>query len=305
MLLLLERLALPRLAKLNAEVSAISRDNLSSRVSALGHDELSDLAVRINTMLADLEAYEQKRQQAVEALQQSESKFRNLFENSQAGIFRARMEDGLMLDTNQQFIAITGYEAADVIMQKHTVDFYVHPEDRAQARAQLYECGALHNFEAQFLKQDGSQFRGLLSARLDQASGCVDGVIADISERKRVEDELHGLFAAMPDVILVYDHTGCCLKLVATNPQLLVKPSEEQVNRTLYDTHPPELAKFCHDVIQQVLETQQPLTNVEYSLTIGDQLMWTSASISPLCENTVLWMARDITAHKQAEEALH
>ncbi|PSB34128.1 CHASE4 domain-containing protein [Stenomitos frigidus] len=303
-LLLLERLALSRLAKLSTEVSAISRDNLSSRVSELGHDELSDLAVRINTMLADLEAYEQRRQQAVAALQQSESKFRNLFENSQVGIFRTRMEDGLILDTNQQFIAMTGYKPSDLIMQKRTTDFYVHPEDRVRARAQLYESGALHNFEAQFLKRDGSKFWGLLSARLDQAFGCVDGVIADISDRKRIEDELHGLFAAMPDVILVFDHTGRCLKLVATNPQLLVKPSEEQVNRTVYDVHPPELAALHHRTIQQVLATQQPLTNVEYSLTIADQLMWTSASVSPLSENTVLWVARDITELKQAEAAL-
>lgn len=303
-LMLLERLALSRLAKLSSEVSQIDRDNLSSRVSATGHDELSDLAVRINTMLTDLEDYEQQRQQAAISLRQSEAKFRNLFENSQVGIFRVRMEDGLILNANQQFIAMTGYDAADVIGQKHTVDFYVNLDDRTQAREQLQQCGELHNFEAQLRRRDGSVFWGLFSARLDAESGCIDGVIADISDRKRIEDELQGLFAAMPDAILIYNRDGRCLKLVSTNPDLLVKPSEEQVNRTVYEVHPPELAAACHRCIQQVLDTQRTLKNFEYSAVIAQQVLWFSASIAPLSEDTVLWIARDITDRKQAEEAL-
>lgn len=303
-LLFLERLVLSRLAKLSKEVGAISRDNLSRRVSEQGQDELSQVAVGMNALLADLEAYEQSRQQSVVALEQSERKFRNLFENSQVGIFRVRMEDSMILDANQQFIAMTGYTATTVIGQKRTTEFYLHPEDRDLARAQLYRSGELRDFETQFRKQDGSTFWGLFSARLDQESGCVDGVIADISDRKRIEDELRGLIAAMPDVIMVFDRQGYCRKMVATNPQLLVKPSEEQVNRSLDEIHPPDLAQAFQQLIHKALSTQRILTNVEYSLTIADQLMWFSASISPLSEDTVLWIARDITARKQAEEAL-
>ncbi len=302
-LLLLERLVLSRLAKLSQEVSDISQDNLSSRVSELGKDELSQLAVGINAMLTNLEIYEQNRQQAVVALQKSERKFRNLFENSQVGIFRIRMADSLLLDANQQFVAMMGYAAATLIGQKRTTEFYLHPDDRERAREQLILSGELRNFETQFRKQDGSTFWGLFSARLDQESGCVDGVIADISDRKRVEDELRGLFAAMPDVIMVFDHQGYCRKLIATNPDLLVKPSDEQVNRTLYEIHSPDLARFCHKSIQEALSTQRILS-IEYNLTIADQIMWFSASISPLSENTVLWIARNVTDRKQAEEAL-
>jgi len=35
-----------------------------------------------------------QRKQAEEALQRSEAKFRNIFENSQVGIFRTRLSDG-------------------------------------------------------------------------------------------------------------------------------------------------------------------------------------------------------------------
>jgi PAS domain S-box-containing protein len=302
-LLLLERLVLSRLAKLSQEVSSISQNTLSSRVSQLGQDELSALAVGINAMLANLETYEHNRQQSVVALQQSERKFRNLFENSQVGIFRIRMDDSMILDANQQFIAMTGYPAATVIGQKRTTDFYRHLEDRQRAREQLARSGELQNFEVQLRRQDGSTFWGLFSARLDRESGCVDGVIADISDRKRIEDELRSLFSAMPDVIMVFDQQGYCRKLIATQPQLLVKPSEDQVNRSLYEIHPPDLAQFFHRSIQEALSTQRIL-NVEYSLEIADRVMWFTSSISPLSENTVLWIARDITDRKSAEEAL-
>jgi PAS domain S-box-containing protein len=189
-LLLLERLVLSRLAKLSQEVGAISRENLSSRVSEQGKDELSHVAVGMNAMLADLEAYEQSQQRAVLALQQSERKFRNIFENSQVGIFRVRLTDSLILAANQQFIAMTGFEATTVIGQKHTTDFYLNAEDRERARQQLAASGELQDFEAQFCRQDGSTFWGLFSARLDQPSGCVDGVIADISDRKAAEAQL-------------------------------------------------------------------------------------------------------------------
>lgn len=188
-LLLLERLILSRLVKLSSEVNAIGRSNLSDRVSDFGQDELSQVAVGMNTLLADLEAYEQSRQYAVDALQKSERKFRNLFENSQVGIFRVRMADSLILDANQQFSSMTGY-STQLIGQIHTTALYLNLEDRDRARTQLLTSGELQNLEAQFRKQDGSTFWGLFSARLDPESGYADGVIADISDRKAVETEL-------------------------------------------------------------------------------------------------------------------
>jgi PAS domain-containing protein len=37
------------------------------------------------------------------------------------------------------------------------------------------------------------------------------------------------------------------------------------------------------------------------ALTIGEQEIWLAASISPLSEDSVLWVARDITERKQTE----
>lgn len=71
-LLLLEKLVLSRLSTLSHEVSALDvGENLSGRVSVVGHDELAHLAEEINGLLAALQQYEQERQEAAKVLEAS------------------------------------------------------------------------------------------------------------------------------------------------------------------------------------------------------------------------------------------
>ncbi len=51
------------------------------------------------------------------------------------------------------------------------------------------------------------------------------------------------------------------------------------------------------------MDTQQP-AEVEYELLIGGRLTWFATSISPMDAESTLWVARDVTGRKQAEEAL-
>ncbi|MGL4618174.1 MAG: PAS domain S-box protein [Chroococcidiopsis sp.] len=128
------------------------------------------------------------RKQAQEALQRSETKFRNIFENSQVGIFRARLSDGLFLDANQRFANLFGFDSPDeVIGLLHAVDCYVNPSDRHKAVELLNRDGKLQNFEVQLRRRDGTLFWALYSARPNVADECMEGVIADISDRKRAE----------------------------------------------------------------------------------------------------------------------
>ncbi|MBW4640707.1 MAG: PAS domain S-box protein [Gloeocapsa sp. UFS-A4-WI-NPMV-4B04] len=132
-----------------------------------------------------------QRRQAEEALQRSETKFRNIFENSQVGIFRTRLSDGLILDANQRLADLFGYDSLDeVIGLKHSTDCYVNPSDRQQAIELLKRDGELQNFEVQLQKRNGTLFWGLYSTRLNAADGCMEGVIADISDRKQAEEAL-------------------------------------------------------------------------------------------------------------------
>ena len=304
-LLLVDRLVLVRLATLSQLVQHLSHHGSSKSIASGGRDELADLSASIKTLLTELEQAEQARQQATIAHQQSEAKLQNLFENSLVGIFRVRLEDGLILDANQCFSTMLGYDsAAAIIGQKYSTDFYLDPSDRQQALAQISFQGSIHSFEAQFRRQDGSVFWGLFSCQLDQASGSLDGVLVDISQNKRAEAELQGLLAAMPDILLVYNREGRCLKLFSTHLDWLVKPIEEQVDRTVYESLPPHIAELYQRYILEALKTQRSLT-VEYSLDVAAHPMWFSANVAPISSDSVVWVVRNITARKQAEEALY
>ncbi|HZY41481.1 MAG TPA: CHASE4 domain-containing protein, partial [Anaerolineae bacterium] len=108
--LLLERLVLSRLRKLNASVSAIehSGDHIA-RVPAAGRDELANLGQAINAMLDTL-------QHSAETLRDSEQRYRLLFENMQTGFAYCQMiyddhdhpDDFIYLDVNSAFEHLTG-----------------------------------------------------------------------------------------------------------------------------------------------------------------------------------------------------
>ncbi|MDV2998012.1 MAG: hypothetical protein N4J56_007717 [Chroococcidiopsis sp. SAG 2025] len=126
--------------------------------------------------------------QAEEALQRSEAKFRTIFENSQVGIYRTRTYDGLILNANQRFADLLGFDSLEeIIGLEHTTGFNVNPNDRQQFIEVLKRDGEVRSYEIQMRKRDGTVFWGLFSSYLNAADDYIEGVIADISDRKQAE----------------------------------------------------------------------------------------------------------------------
>lgn len=119
---------------------------------------------------------------------------------------------------------------------------------------------------------------------------------------KASETELRALFCAIPDPLFVIDAEGRILKATLIASEKLYQPIDEQVNRTIHEIFERDQADTFLGYIRQALRTQQPVT-VEYSLIMGEQATWFAARISPISEDSVIWLARDITDRKRAEEA--
>ncbi|MFQ4138517.1 PAS domain S-box protein [Nodosilinea sp. PGN35] len=132
-----------------------------------------------------------QRKQAEEALQRSEAKFRAIFENSQVGIYRTRTCDGLILDANQRFADLFGFDSPqEIIGIERTIGYWVNPSDRQQAIEVMRRDGEVRSYEAQMRKRDGTVFWGLFSSYLNAGDDCIEGVLADISDRKQAEAAL-------------------------------------------------------------------------------------------------------------------
>ena len=120
---------------------------------------------------------------------------------------------------------------------------------------------------------------------------------------RRSEARLRALFTAMTDVVFVMDSRGRYLEIAPINPDLLYRPAADLLGKTVHEVFDAPQADFFVEHIRRALATRET-TNVEYSLQIGDKETWFAAAISPLEADTVVFVARDITQRKRAEEAL-
>ena len=137
-----------------------------------------------------------QRKQAERALQQSEAKYRSIFDNAAEGIYQSR-PDGGFITVNPALARIYGYESPGEMMASITdigKELYIDPEERTKYKNILEEYGMVNNFEAQSPKKDGSIIWVSLSARAikdaKRKTLYIDGIVEDITSRKMAEDKL-------------------------------------------------------------------------------------------------------------------
>jgi PAS domain S-box-containing protein len=130
-----------------------------------------------------------------EALRASEQRFRGTFENAAVGIAHTSME-GRWLRINEKLGAILGY-TVDEVLRLGWKDL-TYPED---VPASTEELAALvqgqkesYVLEKRYVRKDGSMIWGQLAVSFQRdAAGLptyVIAIIQDITERKRIEEEL-------------------------------------------------------------------------------------------------------------------
>jgi PAS domain S-box-containing protein len=214
--------------KLLMAQAAISLENARLYEQLADYTETLERKVEERTQALQQEITE--RQQTEEALQRSEAKCRTIFENSQVGIFRSRLSDGLILNANQRFANLFGFDSPEeMIGLEHSIDYFVNPSDRQHAIELMKRDGELRSYEAQMRKRDGTLFWGLCSCHLNAVDEYIEGVVADISDCKQAE------------VALQTSEERLRLALTAAN-------------QGLYDLN---------------IETEEVVVNPEYALMLG------------------------------------
>ncbi|NLG34757.1 MAG: PAS domain S-box protein [Lentisphaerae bacterium] len=193
---------------------------------------------------------------------------------------------------------------------------WIHPGDRPQleqTRKSLDERGYAYG-EYRIVRADGSErwiaSRCKLAYDGDGQPVRVDGVATDITGRRRAEEalresenKLRSMFQAMTDVVFVLDAEGRYVEIAPTRTELMVRPPRELIGKTVGEVLPPESAALCVGAIRQALETGEAVP-IDYRLEIQGRPVWFAGMVSRMTDQTVVWVARDITARKRAEDAL-
>ncbi|MGA9378039.1 MAG: PAS domain S-box protein, partial [Phormidium sp.] len=119
------------------------------------------------------------------------------------------------------------------------------------------------------------------------------------------EEKMRKVFEAMTDLLMVINLNEDGIKdteIISSNFQTLPN-SNELISCTIENLLTNEIHNNnCLGKIQESLIKKQQI-NLDYTLKLTEKEYCFTATISPISENSVLWVARDITARKQAEEA--
>lgn len=124
----------------------------------------------------------------------AEERYRLLFEEVQEGVFIST-PSGQLLTCNDAFVRLLGYDSrAEVLALNVAKELYEDFSDRERFVREIEQNGFVRNYEFALRRRDGSRAIVLENSFVTRASdGTMDriqGFVVDITEKKRVEEEI-------------------------------------------------------------------------------------------------------------------
>ena len=135
-------------------------------------------------------------EQKNEQLRIAEENYRSIFENAVEGIFQSS-PSGRFIIVNSALAQIYGYDSPREMLESITnisEQLYVEPEKGTEFKKLLATQDIVKDFEFRCYCKDGSIIWAQIDARVVKAKNgnilYYEGLVRDITERKRREDEL-------------------------------------------------------------------------------------------------------------------
>ncbi|MCX6121962.1 MAG: PAS domain S-box protein [Ignavibacteriales bacterium] len=144
------------------------------------------------TISIDRDITERKR--AEEALQESELRFRSLYENATIGLYRTT-PDGKILLANPALVKMLGFESFEKIVERNLEqNGFDSTSQRKEFLEKIEREGEVNGYDSKWIRQDGTVIFILESARAIRNSQgktlYYDGTVENITERKLLEDQI-------------------------------------------------------------------------------------------------------------------
>jgi len=151
-----------------------------------------------------------ERKKALEALRQSEEKYRTLFEDSRDAIAMTD-RDGAFLDVNKAMLDLFGFKKAQMMSMRFR-DLYVDPADASKFQHEIEKKGSLRDYEAKLLKRGGKVMHCLfIVTEKHSEDGTMmgyQGIVRDITSQKVMEEALRESEKRYKELSITDDLTG-------------------------------------------------------------------------------------------------
>lgn len=258
----------------------------------------------------------QLRQQIAAALKQSEERWQLVLRGQSDGLLDWDIISGKVF-FSPQLESMLGYRPGELASDFDQWRDLLHPDDRQpfldRLNAYLRSPHAAYTDEYRLRCADGSHLwtsvRG--QAELDVRDNPTRLVCSyqDISDRKLLEEKLRtseakmrALFGAMNDIVLTVDLDGS-VDMAPTYPAITLDENTELVGATIEQFFSDESSDLWFGNVRSAIECGQTVS-FDYCLDIGERKAWFSASISPMSDTKAVWVARNISDRKYAEDRL-
>jgi PAS domain S-box-containing protein len=251
----------------------------------------------------------------------SEEKFRKVYMTSPDAVNINRLSDGMFVSVNEGFTKILGYTGEETLGKTSLeLNIWADTENRNQLVRELKEKSKIENFEAIFLKKDGSKVNGLMSASLIDIDGVphILNVTKDISIRKRVEEALaheqylmNAIMNNFPDHIYFKDKESCFIRINKSMTRFLgLSDPDQALGKSDSDFFTGEHAKQAYEDEQNIIQTGQFLNIEEKETHHNRPDTWVSTIKLPLHDQEgnivgTFGISRDITGRKRKEMESH
>lgn len=265
----------------------------------------------LNILSRKLHVKERELEETRRSLESSEEKYRKIFENVQDVFYRTDME-GNITEVSPSIRRYCGY-LREELLGRPMASFYADPADRTKLLEALEKRGEVNDYEVIMKTRDGRQAYGSLSAHiiLDKEGGPagVEGVLRDIGERKRMEEEikLKEIFLDnATDFVFVRDFDGNFFYVNETACKAYGYSANEFLNMNVAQLYGPESAAAAEPQFTELLEKGNTVFETAHIKKDGARMpVEVHARVIEVYEEyAILSAARDITERKLAEEKL-
>ena len=281
------------------------------------------LSVLVTAFLSFMAAARYRAESLARLRTKEKEKYSSLVDNLNIGVYRITPgEHGRVLEANPAMVAMFEADSKEEFLRHSVSDFYRDPSRRKEFSEKMLRLGHLRNEELELRTLKGRFFWAFVTATKKQAENgeaYFDGMIEDVSERKRAEAALResekrfmDVLYASQDAILLIDTekfvdcneaTARMLGYASRDKFLMTHPSELSPSSQPDGRHSfekaNEMMKIAHEKGFHRFEWMHRKANgvsfpVEVSLT----------PILLLGKSVLYCVWRDITKRKRTEEEL-
>ncbi len=258
------------------------------------------------------------RKKAQEKLYQSEGRYRRIVETAQEGVWMIDAENRTTF-VNRKMAAVLGYRVDE--MRGRSIFSFMDEEWQAVAQSYIERRrhGIAEQHDFKFRRKDGSGIWTMITTNpiFDDAGEYTGAlaIVADISERKRIEDALQksndtlgALIQSSPLAIIAIDTEGKVMSWNEAAERMFGWQEKEVLGRSL--PYIPEYKLDEHRALRERVLRGEAVTNIEVTRqkkdgsTIDISISAASLRDAQGCFTGIMSVITDITDRRKAEKAL-